>query len=221
MAPLINMVMMPVLLLSRDPAADDARAGLAAAGQRLHADPHRRRASATRSSATSRPAPCLGHGLGGRAVRPGRVVGDGGLPQGAGLSRVGYGGSVRRNAGPPDGTAATGLRTAWRRLPVLPVLRVDRARTAIEQAARLAGLGVATVELTTTTPGLAGRVGRPPQRAPRPSGRARHRARHRYRGPGPGRRRRLPGHAVRRPGRAGGGGRGAGHRGPGWTPAAR
>jgi len=58
---------------------------------------------------------------------------------------------VRRNAGPPDGTAAE-LRTAWRRLPVLPVLRVDRARTAIEQAARLAGLGVATVELTTTTP---------------------------------------------------------------------
>ena len=43
MAPVINMVMMPVLLLSRDPAADDARSGLADPRQRLHADPVGRR----------------------------------------------------------------------------------------------------------------------------------------------------------------------------------
>lgn len=58
---------------------------------------------------------------------------------------------MTRNAGPHDGTALDGLRDAWRRLPVLPVLRVDDASTAVEHAASLAGLGVPTVELTTTT----------------------------------------------------------------------
>ncbi len=39
MAPVINVVMMPVLLLSGHPAADDDRSRLAGAGQHLHADP--------------------------------------------------------------------------------------------------------------------------------------------------------------------------------------
>ena len=78
MAPVINMVMMPVLLLSGIMLPMTLGPAWLRAGQRLHAVPldRRRRARHVRGRLRGQHAD-VGHRLGGGAVRAGRVVGDG------------------------------------------------------------------------------------------------------------------------------------------------
>ena len=83
MAPVINMVMMPVLLLSGIMLPMSLGPGVARAAQRLHAVQvdHRCRAGLLRRR-VRRQQPLLGHRLGHRAVRPVALVGHLHLPQG-------------------------------------------------------------------------------------------------------------------------------------------
>ena len=83
MAPVINIVMMPVLLLSGILLPDDPGPGVAGARERLHAVPlDRRRGALGLRQRGRRQRAALGHGVGARPVRARRLVGHLGVPQG-------------------------------------------------------------------------------------------------------------------------------------------